>query len=568
MSRRFRFGKLDFGYDQIFCGAEVQQSLDHSRIEVKHEEYMHKAKPITVEKMRRAQGNDDCTPKEKHHYRALCGVMQWPTAQSSMHGAATVSLSQARTNQCKVQDLLELNKALRFMKNNADIPLRFAKVADGVYKKLRFGSYFDAAWAVRPDGTSQGGYLIFVISEDDMDQGTACLLVCLDYASKKLTRISRSSLACEAQSGANAVDMLEWTKIFWTLMTHPYMSPDDPATAVLYGKSPVITDARALYDAGKSRSAGLGISEKRTAIEVSIISERMQAIWAEWWWTNNTQMLADGLTKKASRQQFADALRRGTHALKFDPDLVAGKKQTSKMLQERSEELERAAEQHGTSSQVHDAYVHNSDRQQEESIEKGHGMATTQTAAVKKILAAVSAAHVTSAKAQSFAEEGTNDSSGIFFIQVMFTILIATLVAGIFFGKWLCGGGGKNKQLTYGHQQQRHQAVQHDSNIENMQQQQQRREQREASTQTLTPFNQPLQQNLQNNLLNQIRQLQQQVQNQRQQHQQIPSPIYVTTSGFGHRYHDNDQCYGLRNNAGLQDFTPCRICFPGHYNRG
>eukprot|EP00959_Pyramimonas_sp_CCMP1952_P134277 2809145-Pyramimonas_sp.AAC.1 len=81
-----------------------------------------------------------------------------------------------------------------------------------------------------------------------------------------------------------------------------------------------------LYDASWSVTAGLGVAERRAAIEVKVVNEQMKDIDAVWRWVNTQQQLADGLTELSSRQTLADMLRRGAHALKYDPNFVAGKK--------------------------------------------------------------------------------------------------------------------------------------------------------------------------------------------------------------------------------------------------
>ena len=63
---------------------------------------------------------------------------------------------------------------------------------------------------------------------------------------KRLTRVCRSSLAAETQAAATAVDELEWVKTFWQLMIFPEAEAG----------SFVITDAKSLYDAANSMSAG------------------------------------------------------------------------------------------------------------------------------------------------------------------------------------------------------------------------------------------------------------------------------------------------------------------------
>ena len=127
--------------------------------------------------------------------RGLNGSLQWPAAQTMVCLAASVSFSQSAASQPTIGDLLEANKTLRFAKANGDVGLRYKKTCE--LTDLRIGIYFDASWASRPTGESQGGYLIFCIDQERHDAGTATHLNILDWSSKKLTRVARSSLAAE-----------------------------------------------------------------------------------------------------------------------------------------------------------------------------------------------------------------------------------------------------------------------------------------------------------------------------------------------------------------------------------
>ena len=101
------------------------------------------------------------------------------------------------------------------------------------------------AWAVRPDDTSQGGYIIFIASKEEINEGRAMKLSVLNWASRKLARVCRSSLAAEAQSASVAVDALEWLRICWSLMLWPTISYEDDSVLQSTGESPVLTDAKA-----------------------------------------------------------------------------------------------------------------------------------------------------------------------------------------------------------------------------------------------------------------------------------------------------------------------------------
>eukprot|EP00913_Durusdinium_trenchii_P017721 g16654.t1 len=169
-------------------------------------------------------------------------------------------------------------------------------------------------------------------------------LTIFDWASKKLVRMCRSSLSAEAQSAAIAVDELEWAKVFYATTANPYLPIHEDSTMHTFGESPVITDAKALFDSTISVTPGLKLSERRTAIEISILRERMAAAKCKVKWVNSRQQLADGLTKPSAKDDLAYMLSRGVHALKHDPKFTAAKKVTYDDRQKEEQEYERAAE--------------------------------------------------------------------------------------------------------------------------------------------------------------------------------------------------------------------------------
>ncbi|CAK0862702.1 unnamed protein product [Prorocentrum cordatum] len=279
LNEKFKFGKWEFGPSLVFTGGEVEQSLSTHAITIKFEKYLHAVKPITVEKHRRADPTSALSPKELTNFRTLDGQLQWPAAQGVIIAAATVSFRAAATGHATMQDLLDANK-----KNTAP----------------------------------EGGYQIFVGPEDELNAGTPTPFVAMEWASKNLARLCRSSLSAEAQAAAMGADSLMWLKAFLALSLRPDLGHG--AAMTYLGESPFITDAKCLYDASRSATAGLGITEKRTAIEVKIVNEQLA-------------------------EMMADVLRRGVHALLYDPDFVAGKKLTKRAMEQREKELDQAGEE-------------------------------------------------------------------------------------------------------------------------------------------------------------------------------------------------------------------------------
>ena len=122
--------------------------------------------------------------------------------------------------------------------------------------------YCDASWATRPDGSSQGGRLIFVANSDELNSVKPFPLTVIDWASKRLTRVCRSSLSAEAQALAMAIGSLEWLKCLFALMIWPNQRSDNEEIMGWLGESPCITDARALYDASVSKVPGMKLADQ------------------------------------------------------------------------------------------------------------------------------------------------------------------------------------------------------------------------------------------------------------------------------------------------------------------
>ena len=344
LSRRFKFGSWDFGSSLgvKFCGADVVQSLNHETIQISLEQYCQKVKPICLDKPRKTMVNDACTDREHKQLRALLGALAWPAHQCVPQLCASVSILQSASSSPMIKDINEANKLLRFAKNvTKDYKMTFH--AHGDISSLCIGAYTDAAWAVRPDGTSQGGLLVFLCNHEELSSEKPMPLTILQWQSKKLQRICRSSLSAEAQAAAAAVDELEWSKIFMACVVDPTLDIGSTEALRKFGTSPLATDARSLFDAARSITPGMKLSERRTAIEVAIVKDRMSALDGRWFWVNSQQQIADGLTKPAAKDNLAYVLNRGTHKLSFEPDFIAAKKVTYEEKEAERKEHEEAS---------------------------------------------------------------------------------------------------------------------------------------------------------------------------------------------------------------------------------
>jgi hypothetical protein len=222
-----------------------------------------------------------------------------------------------------VAALQEANKALRLFKNNADVGIHFRKL--GELNDLAFVCVTDPAWCTRDDGPSQGGYLGFLVKKD-MLEGKEGPYILLDWRSAKFTRMSRSSLNSESQAAAMGVDSPEYVKTFWALMRYPEADPREASTMELAGPSALVIDAKALYDAAQKEHVH-NFAEKRTAIEMMVLKDRMRASQTSRRWVSSERQFADGVAKiSTTRQVLVDRLRSSMCVLRHDPDFVASKK--------------------------------------------------------------------------------------------------------------------------------------------------------------------------------------------------------------------------------------------------
>ena len=169
--------------------------------------------------------------------------------------------------------------------------------------QFNFGVFSDAAWGVRPDGSSQGGYLVYA-SSHALHKGAEAPVGIIEWKSWKLSRKCRSSLSAESQAMADVVDVLNFIRLFFVDCIHStgidLRQPDE--ILKLLPESCAITDCKSLYDAlEKNESLGLGLSEKRTSIEVTATRQQTRATGIETRWVNSGRQLADVSTKRQRR---------------------------------------------------------------------------------------------------------------------------------------------------------------------------------------------------------------------------------------------------------------------------
>ena len=334
LKQAFTFRTWEEDKDFDYCGAQVRRlAPDHYTLE--HQQYLTKQKPITIDN----KDDDDrpVTEKERSSLRALIGALQWPAGQSSPHLQAAISQLAGQVSKATVATLREANKALRYAKSNSDVCLHFTNI--GSPSDLTFITYCDAAFASRPDNTSQGGYLVMLVHHS-VTTGQEGSYNLVDWRSWKLPRVARSSLSAESQAASEAADAMLYCSTFWQLLWTPLMPLDDFSICKPDHPTALITDAKGLYDLlVKQELQPSSGADKRTAIEVLVAQDKLLCTGAKVKWVSSELQFADGMTKTAAGLLLAQRLRTHRTRIKPDSNFTASKKKDPAMRKRSAEQF-------------------------------------------------------------------------------------------------------------------------------------------------------------------------------------------------------------------------------------
>ena len=307
LKKDFEFGKweeLTPQHEVTYCSGGVIQRTS-TTIEVSYKKELQKICPITVPKQRNTK--EKLNSAETTKCRGLLGALQWPGGQGVLPLCATTSLLAGELPTGDGTVIQNLNKALRFGKETANNPLKFQEIVSNI-KDLAIICFCDAAFGVRTDLASQGGYLVVATDRRTL-KGEKCRYSPLARRSFKLPRVCRSSLSAESQAMASALEETFMLKMFLKMLFKPQLNVKD-AQDKLDMPTAIVTECKALYDLIQ-REGDQSSLDKRVAIEALVIKDLIKQVQGQLRWVSSERQLADGLMKIRSRQQFSDALKSG-----------------------------------------------------------------------------------------------------------------------------------------------------------------------------------------------------------------------------------------------------------------
>ena len=143
--------------------------------------------------------------------RGINGSLQWLVSNTRVDLASKVSLSASETSNPTIASLQKANKLVRQAQRDDSLPIHIHSIP--LYH-MNFGIFSYAAWGVRPDGSSQGGFMLYSPTHE-LHQGEEAPIGIMEWKSWKLPRKCRSNLSAESQAMADSVDLLNFARLFF-----------------------------------------------------------------------------------------------------------------------------------------------------------------------------------------------------------------------------------------------------------------------------------------------------------------------------------------------------------------
>ena len=304
-----------------FCGKNLIQR--NGSIEIDQFDAIESIDYMVLSKDRRQQVNAPLTEHEKSLFRALIGQLGWVARQSRPDIMVNVSMAAQSMGSPKIRDVIQLNKAVKMLKETADAKWKFV-ASDLKLEDCVVFCFADSSFANGEHLKSQCGYVVGFTSPKLKD-GEETPIYVLEAYSGSIKRVCRSTLAAEANgflAGAEAADFL---RMLLLEVLHPGVRITELENEYRKAKVLCFTDARSL-EATLNKDAGQP-GDKRVRILCAQIKEMIgtndfkddDSIFAKW--VDTSTMLADVLTKLGcEREPMLVALETGRYSTEPSQD--------------------------------------------------------------------------------------------------------------------------------------------------------------------------------------------------------------------------------------------------------
>ena len=313
LQRRFVFEKFVYLQQEkdgaAFNGRRLKQNSDFG-FEVDMTKFVsERLEPMALKVGRCSDPTLQASAEERDATRAAVGSLTWCAKESRPDAAAAASLVASSLNSLCIQDILDLNRAIRAVRQNADLHLKIQPIPE---PQLSWGVITDASYANASKGRSSGAFAVVAFEKELLERGEGkCNL--LHWRSGKIGRVVSSTLSAETMSLSRGLSELSWSVTVYhefldarfnlrlweealrERRTHAFASEQSQQRL---RHNICVVDAKSLYDHLSKESLGV-TDDKRTALEIQIIRQRLSETDTQVRWIPHPLMVVDGLTKKA-----------------------------------------------------------------------------------------------------------------------------------------------------------------------------------------------------------------------------------------------------------------------------
>ena len=329
--------ELEFGaWEQRkfrFRGRELEQATDNKAIVIKMTQFVDEMETIAVPKGVREDPGQELGPQLHTQYRGGAGQLQWLQMQGNPALAFDTSILMSQCSAPKGDDLLALNKVIRTAKTLRDCSFSIVSMP----MRCVFVTLADAAWANRTDGSSTCGHIILTAHKNIL-RGERVPVSVVAWKSRKIHRKVRSSLGAECSAMSTGLEHTDLVRVLWGELTGDLVDLAEYSDYLRAMDAIAINDCKSLADAiiSAGSAASKTSEDKRLAIELSMIKQRLKRDETQFQWVENKYMAADILTKGMARGNLA-ALQKLLEERSYQI------KATEEMMQERERAREIAA---------------------------------------------------------------------------------------------------------------------------------------------------------------------------------------------------------------------------------
>lgn len=323
-----------------FCGKNVKQNEEHTEVTLEQVDAIECLDFQEIDKHRRKFPNLPLNEEEKSSFRGLIGSMGWISRQTRPDIMVNVSIASQTMGAPKIKDIVDLNKAVKMLKETPDTKWTFRSSSITLEECVVFVCA-DSSFANLDGHKSQCGYVIGLASKE-IAEGQEAPILLLEANSSSIKRVCRSTLAAESNAFLMAYEAADYVGSLVRELLHPGVSLRNLEKE--YARVPVyaFTDAKSL-ESTINKDAGQP-SDKRVKILVAQVKELLENGEDKVIWVDTSQMLADVLTKiGCERELLTQAMESGKWQLLPTEEALRQKQQIREGRHKRKA-LKRASE--------------------------------------------------------------------------------------------------------------------------------------------------------------------------------------------------------------------------------